>query len=78
MTFYVYFTEKQNLQDHWTVVLNPEVQKPDQPSQNMSDLLSELLQHHQVELVEEAQGQSSPVRHHAARRRGVEGHLLSQ
>lgn len=42
------------------------------------DLLSELLQHRQVELVEEAKGQSSPVRHHAARRRGVEGHLLSQ
>lgn len=45
---------------------------------SFADLLPELLQHRQVELVEEAEGQSSPVGHHAARRRGIQGHLAGQ
>lgn len=49
-----------------------------QEFREIRDLLSDFLQHRQVELVEEAKGQSSPVHHHAAWRRGVEGHLLSQ
>lgn len=64
------------------VLTEPDVHigsEPDLTSDfQVTNLLPELLQHRQVELVEEAEGQSPSVRHHAARRRRVQGHLFSQ